>query len=83
LAGQETLLIDRSEKTQLTGEGAEGQHQVHLQGDGSGITELFVHPNTGLLMQMETNQQSRITITTSGQTHSFTQTTHQLIALTR
>jgi hypothetical protein len=83
LDGQETLLINRSEKTQLTGDGAEGQHQVHLEGEGNGVAELFVNPTTGILVQMEGNQQTRITISTSGQTHSFTQTTHQIVNLMR
>jgi hypothetical protein len=83
LDGRETLFLNRSDKIQLVGDGAQGQHQVHLEGEGNGITELFVNPSTGILVQMEGNQQTRITITTSGQTRTFTQMTHQLIHLTR
>jgi hypothetical protein len=83
LSGQETLLINRSEMTQLAGDGAQGQHQVHLQGEGSGTAELFVNPSTGILVQMEASQQTRIAITASGQTHNFAQITHQLVNLMR
>jgi len=83
IRGRQTLAIIRSERIQLSGDGSQDQHQIHLQGEGTATTQLNIDAETGLLITAESNQQLHVAITASGRVQSFVQTTHQVIDLIR
>ena len=71
------LLLERLDKTSLAGEGAEGQHRVQLKSEGTGRTELLIDPITGALLEVTGTNTSLVTITTSGRSQKFTQTSKE------
>lgn len=76
-AGRSLLLVRRADSVNARGEGAYGQHRMTVEGAGSGSAFYYLDTTSGEVFQLTTNQRSRITVTTSGRRHSFTQTTSQ------
>lgn len=81
IGGRQALAITRAEKTQMVGNGRQDQHQVHLEGEGTSTTELFIDAKKGFLIRAESAQQLNITIRASGRSQSFVQSTNQVVDL--
>jgi len=71
------LLVQRVDSVDARGEGAYGQHRMKVEGTGTGTALYYLETTSGEVSQLTTNQRTRITVTTSGRLHSFTQTTNQ------
>ena len=80
-ANKSYLLIDRAEQIHLSGSGSQNQHQVQLTGEGSGLSTIFLNPETGTLHLVKTSQRLDITLLTSGRSYRFKQEVTQQIAL--
>ena len=76
-AGRPLLLVQRVDSLDARGQGAYGQHRMTVEGSGVGTALYYLETATGEVSQLTTNQRVRITVTTSGRLHSFTQTTNQ------
>ncbi|HEU4748763.1 MAG TPA: hypothetical protein VFS56_09705 [Gemmatimonadaceae bacterium] len=76
-SGRLLLLVQRVDSVDARGEGAYGQHRMKVEGTGAGTALYYLETATGEVSQLTTNQRTRITVTTSGRLHSFTQTTSQ------
>ena len=82
-SGQTFLLVQRVDSVSARGEGAYGQHRMTVEGSGVGTALHYLETASGEVSQLTTNQRIRITVTTSGRLHSFTQTTNQEFARVR
>ena len=76
-SGRPLLLVQRVDSVDARGEGAYGQHRMTVEGSGVGGALYYLETASGEVSQLTTNQRIRITVTTSGRLHSFTQTTNQ------
>lgn len=81
--GHRVLLIERAENIDLTGSGSQGQHQITLAGEGQGISKIYLNLTTGLPFTIQSRQNLRVTITSSGRIQSFVQTVEQQIDFLR
>jgi hypothetical protein len=50
---------------------------MKVEGTGAGTALYYLETASGEVSQLTTNQRTRITVTTSGRLHSFTQTMNQ------
>jgi len=75
--GRRLILIERSDKTTGTGEGAQGQHRLTLRTDGTGLVRLYLDRTSGRLEAAEGEKRSRVAVTASGRTRLFQQTTRE------
>ncbi len=71
------VLIERQDKTLSSGEGTNGQHRVQLRTEGSGQTQLLVDTTTGSLIEATGTNTTTVTVTTSGRTQRFVQTSRE------
>lgn len=69
------VLIERTDRVSLTGEGAQGQHRILIKGLGSGSGKLHLDPLTGSLVTAENESRTVITVTSSGRSQQFIQVT--------
>ena len=76
-SGKSLLLVQRVDSVDARGEGANGQHRMTVQGAGVGTAQYYLETASGEVSLLTTNQRIRITVSTSGRLHSFTQTTNQ------
>ena len=81
--GRPHLLVQRVDSVNARGEGANGQHRMTVEGTGAGSALYYLETASGEVSRLTTNQRIRITVTTSGRLHSFTQTTNQEFVLVR
>lgn len=77
-----TLLLKRTEHIHLKASGVQGQHQVKLEGEGIGSSNITLDPATGTALVIEVYQELKLTIISSGQSKRFIQRVKQRIALT-
>ena len=82
-SGQSLLLVQRVDSVDARGQGASGQHRMTVEGTGVGTALYYLETQSGEVSQLTTNQRIRITVTTSGRLHSFTQTTNQELVRVR
>jgi hypothetical protein len=75
------VLIRRLETTHINGTGTQGQHQIIIDGQGSGVSNFYLNPITGLIVITEAHHDSRITINTSGHLQHFSQNVTQNITI--
>jgi len=78
--GQEALIVRGTELTELTGRGAQGQHEVTLTGNGTGLTTIYVD-RRGILLAINTSQNLGLTVTASGRSRHFNQHLEQIVKL--
>lgn len=71
------LLLERVDKTSSVGEGTEGQHRIQLRTEGTGNMELLIDPQTGGLLKATGANTTLATVTTSGRSQRFTQTSRE------
>ncbi len=76
------LLIKRTEHIHLIGNGAQGQHRVKLEGEGTGSSDITLDFATGTILAVKIYHELRLTIISSGQTKHFTQSLKEQISLT-
>lgn len=76
-SGRPLLLVQRVDSVDARGEGAYGQHRMKVEGSGAGTALYYLDTASGEVSQLTTNQRIRISVTTSGRLHSFTQTMNQ------
>ena len=80
-AGMFLVLVRRAETTHTNGTGTQGQHQIILKGQGSGSSDLYLNPRTGLVIIINARHDSKIAINTSGHLQHFSQHFTQKITI--
>lgn len=71
------ILIERQERTSLTGEGAQGQHRLRIRSNGTGTAQLIIDARTGALLESTGTHTASVIVTASGKDQQFTQTTRE------
>jgi len=81
---QETpaLLIERTGKTSLDGQGSEGQHMVTIVGEGNTSGSFHIDRETGVLLEANDEQKTKLIITSSGRSQEFAQVIRERITRT-
>jgi hypothetical protein len=75
------LLVKRTEDIHLTGNGTQGQHQIKLEGEGTGSSDILLDSATGTTLAIEVYQELKLMIISSGESKRFTQRVKQRITL--
>ena len=73
------LLIQRLDSTYINGDGAEGNHQIHLEGAGTGTANIYISRIIALVLGAELSEKTEIAITNSGKTRHFIQQVTQRV----
>ena len=71
--GEPVLLVQRMDSIHAHGEGAQQQHRVTLEANGTGSATYYVSPTTGRVVRINTGQDLDLAITASGKIHHFKQ----------
>jgi hypothetical protein len=79
IRGRPGIRLAREDRTTSQGEGSDGQHRVQLQSSSTGRGELLIDRTTGALLESSTISTVSLTITTSGRSQRFTQTSRELV----
>jgi hypothetical protein len=79
--GSNTILLERTQTTHLTGDGAQGQHQIKVTGEGTGISKLYLDAVTGLVILVKAHDELTLKVIASGQVQQFSQRVDQSIDL--
>jgi hypothetical protein len=73
------LILNRTEAIHFSGDGHQEQHQVHIEGTGTGSTRVYIDLSNGTIVGIENTQKIETSITSSGVTHQFIQdVTHKI-----
>ena len=75
------LLIKRTEHIHLIGDGVQGQHQIKLEGEGTGSSDIALDLATGTPLVIDVYQELRLTFILSGKPKHFSQRVKQQITL--
>jgi hypothetical protein len=75
--GRPMLTINRTDTTQLAGEGSQEQHQLKLEGSSVGRAKILVDSRSGTTNFIEITQELQITVTSSGRVTHFHQDIRQ------
>ena len=78
-ASRSGVLIERQDRTTLSGEGSQGQHRVRLKSDGSGTTQVIIDAQTGAVLESTGAHTASVVVTASGRDQRFTQTTREQV----
>lgn len=81
LRGVHAVQVHRADTLAANGEGASGQHRIHLQATGTAATELFFDPAAGRFIGSDRTQVSAVAVTTSGRTARFEQRVREHVEL--
>jgi len=73
------ILIERQDRTVSAGEGTEGQHRIQIKSQGTGRSSIFIDAQTGALLDMTTVNSTTVTVTVSGRTRQFVQSSRERI----
>lgn len=76
------LLIQRLDSTYISGDGTDGNHQIHLEGLGTGTADIYISPITAITLGVELSEKAEIAITNSGKTRRFIQQVTQRLKAT-
>ena len=77
------LLLQRNDTIHAEGEGAQLQHRILLDANGSGTAMYYLDTSNGRVLHLTVNQDLELTITASGKANRFRQITRQEFALLR
>lgn len=77
------LLLERTERLIISGEGSQHQHRVVLSSKGTGAGHIHVDRVTGALLSSESTHSSQVTIVTSGRVQEFLQIVQEKTARIR
>ena len=75
------LVVQRNDRITAQGEGAQQQHRLQLDANGTGGGIYYLDINTGRILHLTVSQDLSLSITTSGKVSHFRQTTKQDFAL--
>jgi hypothetical protein len=78
----QVLIIERTEATHFNGSGSQEQHQVQIEGIGTGISRIYLDTTTGATIGVENTQKIDTTIRSSGRVQHFIQDITQRIERT-
>ena len=76
------LLLQRLDSSHISGDGPEGNHQIHLEGVGTGTANIYISPIVAVALGIELSEKTEIAITNSGKTHHFIQEVTQKLKAT-
>lgn len=65
------LVIERTEVSHFSGGGSQQQHQVEIEGVGTGISKIYLDVNNGATVAVENTQRVETTIKSSGRLQHF------------
>lgn len=71
--GIPALKLERTEKLVTSGEGSQGQHQITINGAGTGKAQIYIDRSSGLLLTLAAKNQVELVIKSSGRVQNFTQ----------
>ena len=77
LDGIDALTVNRTERFSIVGEGSQGQHQIGINGTGTGKGQALIDRSTGSLLSLTTINQTELSIKSSGRIQSFIQTSEE------
>jgi hypothetical protein len=83
LEANPVLVVQRTDTIQAHGEGAQQQHQLTVDGTGTGNATYYLSPKNGRILRLTTGQDLLLAITASGTTHRFKQRLTQEFNLAR
>jgi hypothetical protein len=75
--GQPVLLVQRSDTIQAHGEGAQQQHLLKLDANGTGSAVYYLNTRNGRVVRLTSGQELILTITASNKSHQFKQSSRQ------
>lgn len=75
--GRPVLLVQRSDTIQAHGEGAQQQHPLKLDANGTGSAVYYLDTRNGRVVRLTWGQELSLTITTSSRSHQFKQSSRQ------
>ena len=81
--GSTVLLIQRTDVINAQGEGAQQQHRIILDANGTGNAVYYLNPRDGYVVRLIVGQDLNLTITASGQSNRFKQSSKQDFSLVR
>ena len=81
--GDSVLMIQRMDRIHAHGEGAQQQHRVILDVDGSGTAIYYLSQKNGQILHLTTGQELNLAITASGKISRFKQSSKQDFSLAR
>jgi hypothetical protein len=81
--GVRALVVQRNDTIQAEGEGAQQQHHLSLRISGTGSAVYHLDAAAGRIMHLNVEQNLDLSITMSGKTSQFQQTTKQEFARVR
>jgi len=73
------LLLQRLDSTHISGDGSEHNHQIHIEGTGTGIANIYINPITTAALGAELVEKLEIAVTNSGKTRHFIQDIRQTL----
>jgi hypothetical protein len=83
LGAASTILIERRNQTHFTGEGVQEQHWTTIRGDGTGLAQLQLDVTTGILLQLQGEDTTAISIISSGRDQKFSQVVRETVSRIR
>lgn len=75
--GRSILLVQRTDVIQASGEGAQQQHSLRLNANGTGNAIYYLDTRDGHVVRLTAAEELALTITTSGKTHRFKESLRQ------
>ena len=75
--GRPVLIIQRTDNIQASGDGAQQQHPLRLSAGGTGSAIYYLDTKDGRVVHLIAGQELILTITTSGKSHQFKQSSRQ------
>jgi hypothetical protein len=75
--GLAVVVVQRRDSIHAHGEGAQQQHRVTLDADGTGNATYYLNPQNGFVLQLNTEQNLNLAIATSGKIHHFRESSTQ------
>jgi hypothetical protein len=79
---QPVVLVQRSDTIHAHGEGAQQQHRLILDAEGTGDAVYFLDTKNGRIVRLTTGQELNLTVTTSSKPYRFKQSSRQDFRLT-
>jgi hypothetical protein len=80
--GRPVLIVQRTDSIQAQGEGAQQQHPMRLDARGTGSATYYLDTRDGRVVRLTASQELLLTITASGKSHQFKQSSKQDFKLT-
>jgi hypothetical protein len=79
---QPVLLVQRSDTIRAHGEGAQQQHRLRLDAEGTGSAVYYLDTKDGRIVRLTAGQELNLTVGTSGKPYQFRQSSRQDFRLT-